>query len=191
MSSLQGSLGGAFLDAVPIIDGMYRQEPRRISDDQLSLTDLWQNSAPQEKQSKFQQLLRAGTQLVIYKSEGTLQAPPPVTDTWAEHWIVQLERHYILDGRNDLIKLLREQRDLPGLLLDAVPQLRQWFGDRLLQLQVSADEEDITARASVVWPGDLERAEAALRAFDQNWWLTNCAKSNGYLVFDFELVDGV
>ena len=103
----------------------------------------------------------------------------------------QLEQHYILEGKNALVTLLQEQRELPAILMEAVPQLRRWFGDRLLQLKATADDEDIIARGSVVWPGNLQEAERALGAFDQNWWLENCVRSNGYLVFDFELVDGV
>jgi hypothetical protein len=119
---------------------------------------------------------------------GVQPHPPNAT---AELWIKRLERHYAIQERSALSSLLREQGQLPGLLMEAVPYLPKWFGDRPLHLRVSYAEEEIALRASVVWPSALEPAEEALRAFDADWWLANCAKSDGYLVFDFELVDGV
>jgi hypothetical protein len=196
VSSLQGSLGDAFLQEAPgrALDAVYRQAPRSPTDNQPLLTTLWQVPAAHGNRSGVQELPCARTRHAIYKlaaDENILHELRPIPEVLADRWIVQLERQYILEGKNGLVTLLQEQRGLPGLLLDAVPQLRRWFGDRLLQLRVSADEEDITARASVVWSGGLEEAEEALRAFDRNWWLANCPRSNGYLVFDFELVDGV
>lgn len=200
MSSLQGSLGSAFSQEVTgrFIDSTHRRKAPSLIDRQLGRTAFRQGPAfaGMGTQNPGHVALLAYHPETIYKADCTLQGIRPSTETLAKRSLEprsleQLEQHYILEGKNALTALLQEQRDLPAILTEAVPQLRRWFGDRLLQLKATSDDDNVIARGSVVWPGSLQDAEAALAAFDQNWWLENCVRSHGYLVFDFELVDGV
>lgn len=104
----------------------------------------------------------------------------------------KIEAHYIItEAREWVSRLFYAQRGLPRLLLDAVRPLRQAFGDRLLQLQAISDGDEISLRATVQWADDPESARVAREKFDQHWWLDNCNRAHGYLVFDYELVDAV
>jgi hypothetical protein len=103
-----------------------------------------------------------------------------------------VEKHYIItEGREQVARLFFLHRGLPKLLLDAVQPLRESFGEKLLQLQANSDGEDVSLRATILWPDSAESAHAALDNFDQRWWLDNCNRAHGYLVFDYELVDGL
>lgn len=101
-----------------------------------------------------------------------------------------LQQHYtILDNNHSLIELLREDPALAALLIEAVKPLRNAFGEgRILQLRVQSSDDDSFLKVAVQLPshfdGDPERA---LRSFDAGWWLENCHRSGGALVFDYEI----
>jgi hypothetical protein len=106
--------------------------------------------------------------------------------------INKVEAHYIItEGKERVAGLFCEQRELPKLLLEAVRPLRTSFGEKLLQLQANSDGDDIFLKSTILWPGDAASARAALDNFDQSWWLDNCTRAHGHLIFDYELVDGL
>ncbi len=106
--------------------------------------------------------------------------------------IGEIEEHYIVtEGREEMQELFFYERDLPKLLLEAVRPLRESFGDKLLQLNASTNDDDISLKATILWPGDIASATAALEDFDERWWLDNCSRAHGHLIFDYELADGV
>jgi hypothetical protein len=105
-----------------------------------------------------------------------------------------LQRHYtILDSDRLVIELLEDEPALLPLLIDAARPLRNAFGEgRVFQLRGQLSDDDRLLRVAVQLPaksgGDPERA---LRAFDEDWWLENCHRSGGALVFDYEIQDAV
>lgn len=91
-----------------------------------------------------------------------------------------------------IIGILSEQRSLYGILIGAVRPLRRAFGERrALQLRAQFGDEEVTLKAVVWLPANFEGPERALRSFDEAWWLQNCKRSGGSLVFDYEIQEAV
>jgi hypothetical protein len=105
-----------------------------------------------------------------------------------------LHRYYaIMDDDRPIIELLQEEPELHSLLLDAVEPLRQAFGDkRLIYIRVQTCDEDSILKVAVRLPANFDDdPECALQAFDEAWWLKNCHRSGGALVFDYEMQNAV
>jgi hypothetical protein len=105
-----------------------------------------------------------------------------------------LHQHYtILSDDRTIIELLAAERALYSLLLDAVAPLRQAFGDkRLIYIRVQSSDEDSILKITVRLPAHFgDDPEGALQAFDEAWWLNNCHRSRGTLVFDYEMPDAI
>ena len=100
-----------------------------------------------------------------------------------------LRRAFVFSDPISVGTFLREHRALPIVLLDAVPRLRDAFGtDATLQLQLMVEEDEPTILCGLVlWAGPLPSAQRALRRFDEAWWLSNCQRASGNLIFDYEL----
>jgi hypothetical protein len=100
-----------------------------------------------------------------------------------------LYQHYvILDNSSALIELFEAEPALYQLLIDAVAPLRRAFGDkRVIHIRVQSSDEDSILKVAVQLPPTFEGdPERALRSFDEAWWLHNCHRSGGVLVFDYE-----
>ena len=105
-----------------------------------------------------------------------------------------LQRHYtILDDDRRIIELLGEEPALHALLLEAVKPLQDAFGEkRIVQVRVQSSDEDSLLKVAVQLPADFGAdPERALRSFDEAWWLNNCHRSGGALVFDYEMRDAI
>jgi len=104
--------------------------------------------------------------------------------------ISKLKQLYVLVNPDQVTSFLNYHQSLPHLLLEAAPQIGDSFGiDTLIKLELSEiGDEPATLRATVLWPGSVEDGNAALNAFDQNYWIANCNKASGKLVIDRELV---
>ena len=105
-----------------------------------------------------------------------------------------LQQHYTILGHTDLlIKLLEEEPELYRLLLGAIDPLKRTFGEiRLIHLRVLSSDEDSFLKVAVqLPPSSTASAATALRSFDNAWWLDNCHRSGGALVFDYELQHAV
>lgn len=100
-----------------------------------------------------------------------------------------LRREYVFSDPSSVRAFLREHRALPVVLLDAVPWLKTSFGaDATLQLQLMLEEDEPTSLCGLVlWTGSLASAQMALHEFDESWWLRNCQRASGNLIFDYEL----
>src|SRR5262245_6258552 len=101
-----------------------------------------------------------------------------------------LQRHYtILDDDHTIIGLLEEEPALYSLLVDAVAPLQRAFGDRrLVYIRVQSCDEDSLLKVAIRLPANFgSNPECALQAFDEEWWLNNCHRSGGALVFDYEM----
>jgi hypothetical protein len=105
-----------------------------------------------------------------------------------------LQEHYeILDTENSIIEFLQQKPALLMLLLEAVESLQMAFGDNYIpQLRVLESDDGILLRIVVQLPSNFSGdPEKALHAFDVQWWLNNCHRSDGTLVFDYEIQDVV
>jgi hypothetical protein len=105
-----------------------------------------------------------------------------------------VQQHYTtLDPSRVIIAVLEEQPALYTLLIEAVRPLHNAFGERrLIQIRVQSSDDDSLLKVAVQLPADFSGdPELALRSFDRNWWLDNCQRSGGALVFDYEIRDAV
>ncbi len=105
-----------------------------------------------------------------------------------------LQQHYTILGSNRLvIGLLEEEPALYALLIEAVGPLQNAFGEgRIIQLRIQVSDDDSFIKVAVQLPASLgDDSERALRSFDADWWLNNCHRSGGTLVFDYEIQDVV
>jgi len=109
----------------------------------------------------------------------------------AEQMRTVQQRYTFLDDRRLLVEFLEEEPVLASLLMEAVEPLSTAFGDeRLLQVRVQHCDKDTLLRVAVQLPSDFAGdPEQALRSFDAMWWLNNCQRSGGALVFDYEIRD--
>jgi hypothetical protein len=130
--------------------------------------------------------------LLTTNFDKVLEQRQPVRD-----FIPQLEtlhRYYtIVDDDRTIIELLQEEPQLYPLLLDAVEPLQQTFGNkRLIYIRVQTSDEDSILKVTIWLPtnfgGDPERV---LQDFDKEWWLKNCHRSGGALVFDYEMQNAI
>ena len=59
-------------------------------------------------------------------------------------------------------------------------------------VRIQNSDDSLMLRVAVQLPATIANdAESLLDAFDEQWWLENCRRSNGALVFDYEIQDAV
>ena len=115
---------------------------------------------------------------------------PPRHDFTAQ--LRTLQKDYtIVDSDRDVMELLEEHASLFPLLVQAVQPLKSAFGERLFHIRVQHSDYDSLLKIAVRLPDDFVEPETALRSFDTNWWINNCQRSSGALVFDYEIQDAV
>ena len=103
-----------------------------------------------------------------------------------------LQKYYMIDGPDHLVEQLLESNvTLFALLTEAVQPLKDSFGDRLLHIRVQTYDDDSLLKVAVRLPAAFAEPEAALQAFDSMWWMKNCHRSTGALLFDYEIQDAV
>jgi hypothetical protein len=106
-----------------------------------------------------------------------------------------LQQYYtVLDSDRVVIEFLKEESGLYTLLVEAVRPLQTTFGKKgLLHVRVQHSDDDGLLKVVVQLPADFgdDQAEQALGSFDREWWLNNCHRSGGALVFDYEIRDAV
>jgi hypothetical protein len=97
---------------------------------------------------------------------------------------------YFLAQPDQIVAYVREHSALPALLHEAAPKLKESFGsDTILKLELGTDgDEGSVLRLLAMWPGSLASANAALKNFDESFWIANCDRASGGLVIDRELV---
>jgi hypothetical protein len=108
----------------------------------------------------------------------------------AEQMRTLQQRYTFLDDLSLLAEFLEEEPVIASVLLEAVQPLSTAFGDgQLLQVRVQHSDEETLLRVAVQLPADfVGDPEQELRSFDAMWWLNNCHRSGGALVFDYEIL---
>ena len=102
-----------------------------------------------------------------------------------------LDQHYkILENSQLVTEALDAEPALSGLLSEAVPPLQAAFGERrMLHIRAQYSDDERMLKVTVQLPVAFGDPEPALLSFDRNWWLDNCHRSGGALVFDYEIQD--
>lgn len=106
-----------------------------------------------------------------------------------EEELAKLRKLYVFWDADQVEEFLRTHRALTEIFLEAVIPLRECFGiDAPLALDVTWEEgPPKVIYGLVVWRGERTAARAALRRFDESWWIDNSRRSAGKIVFDYEL----
>ena len=61
-----------------------------------------------------------------------------------------------------------------------------------IHVWAQSSDDDSILKVAVQLPADFDRdPERALQSFDEEWWLNNCHRSGGVLVFDYEMHDAI
>lgn len=104
-----------------------------------------------------------------------------------------LQQHYTIPDNRLFTELLKEEPALVSLLTEAVRPLRNAFGEGpIVQIRVQFSDDDSLVKVAVQLAADAGgEPERSLRSFDERWWLKNCHRSGGVLVFDYEIQDAI
>jgi hypothetical protein len=102
----------------------------------------------------------------------------------------ELKKQFIFNDATAIEFFLRTHRMLVPILLESVPYLRKSFGQETpLALEIMSDDGPPRAiYVLALWRGDRIDSRAALRDFDEAWWINNLEKAGGGIVFDYELL---
>lgn len=102
----------------------------------------------------------------------------------------QLQRYFVFPPGPSIDSLLLNYPTVSQLLLEAAPHLQRVFAPAtIFELKAPLDEfGDLTVYAVVRWAGSILDVSEALERFDDEWWLANCARASGLLVFTYELI---
>ena len=110
----------------------------------------------------------------------------------AQHEAVlnEVRKYYALPAESSVRDFLTEHRTLPYILLEAVPQLKTYFGAAaIFSLRTPTDDAGSrTLYAVVMWPGKSRDVRQALARFDDSWWIAHSRQASGYLAFTYELM---
>jgi hypothetical protein len=110
-------------------------------------------------------------------------------DAQHDQLMSEIRRLYVMVNETSVSDYLRSHRRVPPLLVNAVPQLREFFGNVTLSLFATSDENGWDMLyAAVQWRGEPQEALAALDRFDDAWWLANSYPVGASLTFTYKLV---
>lgn len=84
---------------------------------------------------------------------------------------------------------VQRQADTRALVEEARPFFAEAFAGVLAGIELRPDGCGLRVVA-LVTSDDLPRLERCLRTFVETWWLANCHRSPGLLVFDYETLPG-
>jgi hypothetical protein len=104
--------------------------------------------------------------------------------------IAKLRSDFIFSNTGSVQAFLSTHRALASILLEAVDYLKDCFGpDTPLMLEIASDDGPARAiYALALWKKDRAESRAALKKFDEIWWMNNLRKAGGRIVFDYELL---
>ena len=104
--------------------------------------------------------------------------------------ISEIQQFFIFRDDDAVMSFLYDHREVPHLLLQAVPFLNRYFGrDKILSLNIDSDEAGSRILYGIVaWKGSASAARLALNDFDDNWWMAHALQACGRLTFTYELV---
>ncbi len=114
------------------------------------------------------------------------------SNEYLKRQLESLQQSYIiLDSDESVREILRKEPMLAALLIEAVEPLKKAFGSRQIQMRPQVTDDDSFLKIAVQLPANFPAPETALLSFDSAWWLNNCHRSSGALVFDYEIQDAV
>ena len=104
--------------------------------------------------------------------------------------IGELKKHYTFYAETLITEFLIGHRGIRYLLRDALPKLKEFFGeDRIFALEISIDEDDSrTLYALAIWQEDARSASGAFGQFVDHWWLDKMSPATADLAFAYKLV---
>lgn len=102
-----------------------------------------------------------------------------------------IEQLYTLREPPEVISFLAKHPYLPALLLEAYPNIQRHFPDAPAFLEVFSDPESAGHRELFLAIGTTLDADAAyegIQRFNQDWWLKQARRSNGFLTISVEFI---
>lgn len=107
-----------------------------------------------------------------------------------EAMIAEIGKHYVMQPKSPVLDAFRSYRTIPQLLIEALPRLKESFGnDSVFNLKVLVDESGSqTIYAVAMWAGSAKDVLIALNQFEDEWWISNSRHASGTLTFTYELV---
>jgi hypothetical protein len=104
--------------------------------------------------------------------------------------LAKLRSEFIFTNAVPIQSFLKTHRVIASILLESVAYLKDCFGhDTPLALEImSEDESTRSIYALALWKRDKAESRAALKKFDEIWWMSNLKKAGGRIVFDYELL---
>jgi hypothetical protein len=101
----------------------------------------------------------------------------------------EIARNFAMPRDNSVQEFLSSHRVLPQFLIQAMPHLREHFGDVVFALRAASDEYGWQQLyVDALWPGDSTEAFLAIDRFQDAWWIANSQKTAGQLTFTYRLV---
>jgi hypothetical protein len=106
-----------------------------------------------------------------------------------DEMVAEVARSYMMPRDNSVQNFLNSHRVLPQLLIQALPRLRERFGDTVFALRAILDEHGWQSLyVDALWAGDAAEAYAAIDRFEDDWWVANSHMAAGHLTFTYRLV---
>jgi hypothetical protein len=107
-----------------------------------------------------------------------------------ERILKELRLRFVIPANSYATEFLNEHLSVAPMLLEALPQLKTYFGaDTTFSLRAPLDESgSCILYAVAMWPGKVDRVRDALRRFDDEWWLRRAGETSGLLTFTYELI---
>ena len=103
--------------------------------------------------------------------------------------IETLRSLYVFQDDATISQFLQSHKTVAPVLAEAERHLRQFFGDAILVLRSTTDDQGWDMLyATVQWPGEPADAVIALNAFDNAWWLANSYPVGSNLTLTYRLV---
>ena len=101
-----------------------------------------------------------------------------------------LGQRYIVESSDEVLQFVRVRPNAVTVLLEASAHIDAAFGpERLRAIRLVRDDSEGSSVFGIIfWPGSAQSGDAALRRFDEQWWLRNCHRAGGAVNFNFELV---
>lgn len=101
----------------------------------------------------------------------------------------EVARCYVMPKDNSVRRFLNAHRALASILLQALPRLRDQFGDTVFALRQTSDEDGWQNLCiDAIWSGNAAEAYAAIDRFEDAWWVANSHMGAGRLIFTYRLV---
>jgi hypothetical protein len=151
---------------------------------------------PTEKLSQYAlaQWWEAGTDLRFVEPNWDDMNQNPYWEQFNQKFLTSsileaLQDAYVIVDRDEVAPFI-EQNQLTSILKEARGPLVAAFGQVTVKtLTIVEDDEGArTLFCLIMYPGDMQEARQALKAFDNNWWLQRSNRFASKLNFDFELI---